>query len=61
MMTTEQLAWRMLEIAHRHRDDDEPSGFNADMCELDAEPNFAAALARMIQIVDERFPSVEVH
>jgi hypothetical protein len=61
-MTVEELAWEMLRVADQHRND--AGGFDdldAAMAHLKDEPNFPAALARTVQILDEHFPSTEVH
>jgi hypothetical protein len=62
-MTTEQLAWHLLQIADRHREDE---GFDFDAIDAETEglkdeSNFAAACERVVQILDDRFPSMELN
>jgi hypothetical protein len=61
-MTTEQLAWHLLQIADRHRNDaDGFDDLDAAMADLKDEPNFGAACERVVQILDAVFPTVELN
>jgi hypothetical protein len=61
-MTIEQLAWEMLRVADRCRNDtDGFDDLDAAMADLKDEPNFGAACERVVQILDEIFPSMELN